>query len=141
MLNERNKLTSLIDNSKKLYNNSSSLMNNTNNNNLVISSNNSSNNLYFDKMKNDNNMNFIKNGQLSPPTISAAAKLNTLALLQQQSQKSGGHCNNGDSDGLNNGSRTNGSNGNSSVKSERLSPVLTEITVEPYLLQNANSFR
>lgn len=125
MLNERNKL---IESSKKFNNN-----NNNYSGNLVISNVhsaaannlynnsgnhavNSSNNNNNDRLKSsDNNMNFIKNGQLSPAT---AQKLTQITLSK---------CLANNSNGINNANKANG-NG-STVKTERLTPPLSDLSM------------
>lgn len=64
-------------------------------------------------MKNDNNMNFIKNGELSP----TGAKLSGISLLKNNNR-------------LNSlSAKLNGSNGHENIKSERLSPNLNELSI------------
>jgi hypothetical protein len=116
MLNERNKL---IESSKKFLQNSNINNNNNNNGNLVINNNNhhhsSATSNYFnaDKLKySDNNMNVIKNGQLSPST---AQKLSQITLSKCLSN------------GTNNGNKTNGTG--STVKTERLSPPINDLSM------------
>jgi hypothetical protein len=125
MLNERNKL---IENNSEFLNissNNSNTSNNHNNNSyngsLAINNNNNNHHhslssshsihSYGDKLiKNtsDSNMNFIKNGKLSPST---AHKLSQITMSKSMSN------------GTNNNSNTK-TNGNGSVKAERLSPPL-----------------
>jgi hypothetical protein len=101
MLNERNSLHINNNNNTSSYNG-----------NLVISSNvmttsGSGNSIFSDKLiknSSDSNMNFIKNGQLSPST---AQKLSQITLSKCLSN------------GTNNGNKTNGT-----VKTERLSPPI-----------------
>jgi hypothetical protein len=119
MLNERNKL---IENNKAFlhtnnnnnnYNGNlnNNISNNNNNNNINTTS--SVNNLFGDKLiksSSDSNMNFIKNGQLSPST---AQKLSQITLSK---------ClNNGNNNNSNNNTN-NKTNGTGTVKTERLSP-------------------
>lgn len=117
MLNERNKH---IENNNKNYLTHNNNINNNNNNNssnnyngnMVINNNNGSNvspmtavSPFGDKLiksSSDSNMNFIKNGQLSPST---AQKLSQITSLSK----------------LSNGIKA---NGNGPVKTERLSPPL-----------------
>ena len=116
MLNERNKL--IVESNKKfLQNNNNNNNNNSNsyNSNLVINNNHNSatNNYYADKPKySDNNMNVIKNGQLSPAT---AQKLSQITLSKCLSN------------GTNNGNKTNGTG--STVKTERLSPPMNDLSM------------
>jgi len=112
MLNERNKL--IVENTKKFLssnsiNNNGNLVSNNNNNN-----NHSASNLFSEKLKSDSNMNFIKNGQLSPTT---AHKLSQITLTK---------CLNGTASNNNNIHHNNGNklNGSAAVKTERLSPPL-----------------
>lgn len=120
MLNERNKL--IVESHKKFVqasnnnNNTSNNNNNSYNGSLVITNNNhhsaASNNFFHaDKLKySDDNMNVIKNGQLSPST---AQKLSQITLSKCLSN------------GTNNGNKTNGS----TVKTERLSPPMAELSM------------
>lgn len=103
MLNERN----------SLHNNNNNNNNHSYNGNLVISSNvmtnSGTNSIFSDKLiksSSDSNMNFIKNGQLSPST---AQKLSQITLSKCLSN------------GTNNGNKTNGTG---TVKTERLSPPI-----------------
>lgn len=109
MLSERNKL--IVENNKKF------LSNNNNNNHPASYNNNhlSATNNFFnaDKLKYpDNNMNVIKNGQLSPAT---AQKLSQISLSKCLSN------------GTNNGNKTNGTG--STVKTERLSPPMGDLSM------------
>lgn len=111
MLNERNSLQFSNNNNTSSYNG-----------NLVISSNvmtTSGNSIFSDKfIKNssDSNMNFIKNGQLSPST---AQKLSQITLSKCLSN------------GTNNGNKTNGSG---TVKTERLSPpIVNDLSLYRYV--------
>jgi hypothetical protein len=107
MLNERN---------KQIENNNKSFLHNNNNNyngNLVINNNSvtpmTAGSPFSDKLiksSSDSNMNFIKNGQLSPATAQKLSQITSLSKL---------------SNGINNGNKTNGSG---PVKTERLSPPL-----------------
>lgn len=68
-------------------------------------------------MKNDNNMNFIKNGELSP----TGAKLSGISLLKNNNR-------------LNSlSAKLNGSNGHENIKTERLSPNLNELSIYRYV--------
>lgn len=112
MLNERNK--QIENNNKSFYNNNSSNNNNNNYNGNVMINNNSVSPMtavspFGDKLiksSSDSNMNFIKNGQLSPSTAQKLSQITSLSKL---------------SNGMNNGTKT---NGNGPVKTERLSPPL-----------------
>jgi hypothetical protein len=109
MLNERNKL--IVESNKNFNNNNS----NSYNGNLVISSIHSGSRDFFKAEKQnfaDNNMNVIKNGQLSPST---AQKLSQITLSKCLSN------------GTNNGNKTNGTG--STVKTERLSPPMNDLSV------------
>jgi hypothetical protein len=107
MLNERN---------KQIENNNKNFLHNNNNNyngNLVINNNNvppmTAVSPFGDKLiksSSDSNMNFIKNGQLSPATAQKLSQITSLSKLNN---------------GINNGNKT---NGNGPVKTERLSPPL-----------------
>lgn len=115
MLNERNKL--IVETNKKfLQNNNNNNNSNSYNSNLVISNNHhgATNNFFnADKLKySDNNMNVIKNGQLSPAT---AQKLSQITLSKCLSN------------GTNNGNKTNGTG--STVKTERLSPPMNDLSM------------
>lgn len=114
MLNERNKL--IVESNKKFLQNNNNNNNTSYNGNLVISNNHQSTTSYFnaDKLKySDNNMNVIKNGQLSPAT---AQKLSQITLSKCLSN------------GTNNGNKTNGTG--STVKAERLSPpIINELSM------------
>lgn len=115
MLNERNKQ---MENNNKNYltnNNNNSNNNNNYNGNMMINSNSggvtpmTAVSPFGDKhikSSSDSNMNFIKNGQLSPATAQKLSQITSLSKL---------------SNGMNNGSKT---NGNGPVKTERLSPPL-----------------
>lgn len=117
MLNERNKLIGET-NKKFLQTNHNNNNNNNNsyNGNLVINSNHQSATSNFfsnDNLKySDNNMNVIKNGQLSPST---AQKLSQITLSKCLSN------------GTNNGNKTNGTG--STVKTERLSPPMNDLSM------------
>lgn len=125
MLNERNNKESFLHH---IGNNNNIISNNNNNNNnnnysgnLTIHSNsvtsgNSSHSIFADKLikssSSDSNMNFIKNGQLSPST---AQKLSQITLSKCLSN------------GTNNGNKTNGTG---TVKTERLSPpIVNDLSV------------
>lgn len=128
MLNERNKL--IGETNKKFLqtnhnnNNNNNNSNNNNNGNLVINSNHQSaaNNFFNnDKLKySDNNMNHIKNGQLSPAT---AQKLSQITLSKCLGT---------------NGNKTNGTG--STVKTERLSPPMNDLSMYRWVVQEHNWF-
>jgi hypothetical protein len=117
MLNERNNKESFLHSSNNNNNNNNN--HNNYNGNLTISSNSvTSGSIFADKLiksSSDSNMNFIKNGQLSPST---AQKLSQITLSKCLSN------------GTNNGNKTNGSG---TVKTERLSPpIVSDLSISMY---------